>query len=38
MTSRSLRGYAAFAEMPLPAERLWPWLVDPVPIANLSNI
>ncbi len=30
MTSRSLRGYAAFAEMPLPAERLWPWLVDPV--------
>ncbi|MFM7066399.1 MAG: SRPBCC domain-containing protein [Gammaproteobacteria bacterium] len=29
MTSRTLRGYAAFAEMPAPPEALWPWLVEP---------
>lgn len=29
MSSRSLRGYAAFAEMPAPSGVLWSWLTDP---------
>jgi uncharacterized protein YndB with AHSA1/START domain len=29
MNSRSLRGYAAFAEMPAQPAALWPWLSEP---------